>query len=63
MKNVKQFISEVRVELARVEWPSFQEFVGATIVVLFIVFVFAVYLKGVDALVEWLLAQIIARSF
>lgn len=49
-----QFIHEVRIELSKVVWPSFDEFVGSTIVVLFLVAIFAIYLGALDALFYWL---------
>jgi|KBSSwiStaDraftv2_1062776.scaffolds.fasta_scaffold1472438_2 preprotein translocase subunit SecE len=48
IKNLIQFLRESRAELAKVEWPKTQEFVGSTIVVLFLVSLFAVYLGAVD---------------
>jgi len=48
VKDITKFFGEVRVELRRVEWPSFEEFKGATIVVLFLLLIFSVYLGTVD---------------
>lgn len=48
VKGVMQFLQEVRGELTKVVWPSFDEFLGSTIVVLFLVCVFAIYLGLVD---------------
>jgi preprotein translocase subunit SecE len=48
IKNAVQFIKEVRSELSKVEWPRFNEFVGSTIVVLFLVCFFSIYLGLVD---------------
>ncbi len=48
IKNAVQFIKEVRGELSKVEWPKFNEFVGSTIVVLFLVCFFSIYLGLVD---------------
>ena len=48
IKNAVQFIKEVRSELSKVEWPKFNEFVGSTIVVLFLVCFFSIYLGLVD---------------
>jgi len=48
MKSMVQFISQVRLELSRVEWPSYTEFVGSTLVVLFLMAVFAIYIGFVD---------------
>lgn len=48
VKGAMQFLQEVRGELTKVVWPSFDEFLGSTIVVLFLVCVFAIYLGAVD---------------
>jgi len=48
IKSAVQFIKEVRGELSKVEWPNFNEFVGSTIVVLFLVCFFSIYLGLVD---------------
>ncbi|MBA2306636.1 preprotein translocase subunit SecE [Candidatus Dependentiae bacterium] len=46
--KVVQFLKEVRAEMARVEWPKRDEFVGATIVTLLLVAFFTVYLGIID---------------
>lgn len=43
-----QFFNEVKIELSRVIWPKFDEFLGSTIVVMVIVIVFAIYLGALD---------------
>ncbi len=48
MKNVSQFLSEVRTEMAKVVWPSYEELVGSTIVVLILVCLFSLYLWAID---------------
>ena len=48
MKNVAQFLHEVRSELSKVVWPKFDSFVESTIVVLVLVFAFAIYLWVID---------------
>jgi len=48
MKQVAQFIKEVRTELARVEWPKKNEFIGATIITLILVFMFTIYIGLID---------------
>jgi preprotein translocase subunit SecE len=48
MKDVIQFLNEVRLELSKVVWPKVDEWIGSTIIVLFLVLVFALYLKAVD---------------
>lgn len=50
IKDMIQYLNEVKLELSRVEWPSFAVFVGSTIVVLMLVIFFALYLGFVDYL-------------
>lgn len=58
MKNLGQFLKEVRVELSKIVWPSFNEFVGATIIALFLIFLFSIYLGALDFGFSWLAKQI-----
>jgi preprotein translocase subunit SecE len=48
MMNVTQFVKEVHLELSKVTWPKFDEFVGSTIVVLLLMSFFSIYLGLVD---------------
>lgn len=48
MKDVGKFLGEVKLELSRVIWPKYDEFVGSTVVVIFLTTVMAVYLWLVD---------------
>jgi preprotein translocase subunit SecE len=48
MKDVIQFLNEVRLELSKVVWPKVDEWIGSTVIVLILVMVFALYLKAVD---------------
>jgi len=48
IKDVTQFVKEVHVELSKVTWPKFNEFIGATIVVLVLVTFFSIYLGLID---------------
>ncbi len=48
MKDVIQFLNEVRLELNKVVWPKIDEWVGSTIIVLILVVVFALYLWAID---------------
>ena len=43
-----QFLNEVKIELSRVVWPKFDEFLGSTLVVLALVILFAIYLGSLD---------------
>jgi preprotein translocase subunit SecE len=48
IQKVTQFLKEVRFELKRVTWPSRQETLAGTMVVLIIVFIAASFLGIVD---------------
>ena len=48
-----EFLSEVRSEMRKVSFPSKDEVVGTTIVVIVTSFVFAVFLFGADKLITW----------
>jgi preprotein translocase subunit SecE len=48
MNQVTKFLKEVRVELSRVEWPTVNEWMGATAVTLILVVFFAIFLGFVD---------------
>ena len=62
MKNATQFLKEVKIELSRVEWPTWNEFVGATIVVLVVVLFFALFLGAIDRILSLLIKQIFTYS-
>jgi preprotein translocase subunit SecE len=49
-QRTKQFYTDVRSEMKKVSWPSRQEVVGTTIVVIVAVFFFGLYLGLVDYL-------------
>ncbi len=59
MKNIGTFLKEVRSEMARVEWPKPEEFIGATIVTLLLVLFFAIYLGLVDKAVQWIIYKLL----
>lgn len=51
MKNLNQalqFFKEVRAEMGKVKWPTIPDWIGATIIVLIIMIVFAIYLGAID---------------
>jgi preprotein translocase subunit SecE len=51
--KTKEFLSEVRAEMRKVSFPTRDEVVATTIVVLITSFVFAVFLFGADRLIIW----------
>jgi preprotein translocase subunit SecE len=48
VKDAIKFMQEVRVELSKVVWPKMDEWIGSTLVVLVLVFLFAIYLGALD---------------
>lgn len=55
MKNIGTFLGEVRAEMARVEWPDTDEWIGATLVTLILVAFFTLYLGVVDRVIQWVI--------
>lgn len=48
IKDVAQFVKDVQLELSKVTWPKFDEWVGSTVVVLLLMSFFSIYLGLVD---------------
>ncbi len=48
IKDGLKYLRQVQAEFSKVKWPSTQEFVGSTIVVLILICLFTVYLGGLD---------------
>jgi preprotein translocase SecE subunit len=48
IREMFQFVKEVRAEFAKVAWPSMQEFFGSIIIVFIFVAFFMMYLGAVD---------------
>jgi len=58
--ELKAFLTDVRVELKKVTWPSRPEVYNTTIVVLITTFFFGFYLYGLDQLFFRLLRPVLA---
>jgi preprotein translocase subunit SecE len=58
IKNLGQFLKEVRIELSKIVWPSFNEFLGSTIIVLIVIALFSIYLGVIDFCFAWFARQI-----
>jgi preprotein translocase subunit SecE len=58
-RAIWSLLKEARTEVRRVVWPSNQETTQTTLVVLLLVFVFALILWGLDALLGWIVSSII----
>lgn len=50
MKNIGTFFNEVKVELSKVIWPTKEEFIGSTLVGLFIILVFTIFFGVINQL-------------
>ena len=59
LRRAKEFFGEVMAEFRKVTWPSRQELINSTIVVIVVTVVLAFFLGGVDIVlaraVEWIL--------
>ncbi|WP_408955492.1 preprotein translocase subunit SecE [Natroniella sp. ANB-PHB2] len=58
-KKIKKFLREVKAELRKVNWPSKQEMVSYTMVVIVTVLLISVFIGGVDLLFSSLIRPII----
>jgi len=59
MNTVVTFLREVRVELGKVSWPSRQQLIAYTVVVLGLSLFVAIYLGGLDTLFSKILSLVI----
>jgi len=60
IEKLKAFLREAKVELKKVTWPDRKVTTASTLVVLVVVFIVAVYLGLVDALLSWLYGLVLA---
>jgi preprotein translocase subunit SecE len=59
LRKVREFFHDVLVEFRRVSWPTRNEVVGSTSVVIVMVLVLAVFLAVVDHALTWLVRLVI----
>ena len=52
LKRIRSFLTDVRVELKKVSWPSRQDTISSTGVVLVVVFIISFYLGIIDILLS-----------
>jgi preprotein translocase subunit SecE len=57
--RVQQFFREVMAEFRRVTWPSRDDVLNSTVVVLVVVFALAVFLWAVDVGLSWIVGRIV----
>jgi preprotein translocase subunit SecE len=60
IERIRRYLREVRVELARVDWPSRQELIAMTVVVVIVLLAMALYLGAWDLLFSWLFQRVLA---
>lgn len=59
ISKATKFLSEVKVEVKKVTWPSKKEAIGGTTVVVIVVFLVALFLGIVDALLSKMVQALI----
>ena len=57
--NLKQFVLDVKAEVKKVSFPSREETVGSTLVVIVFCLVMSIYLSVVDSFLVWLISKVI----
>jgi preprotein translocase subunit SecE len=58
-RRFRQFLHEVRVEMDKVSWPSRQEVISTTVVVIVTVAFFGLFFLGTDSLASWFIGKLI----
>ena len=53
--RIKDFFSQVYIEMNKVVWPSYQELKGSTYLIIVFFILFAVFLFGID----WVIQKVI----
>jgi len=54
-------LRDVRVEMSKVTWPSREELTQSTLVVIFLVFLFTLFVGAVDRVIALLVEQLIMK--
>jgi preprotein translocase subunit SecE len=58
-----QFLREVRNELRKVTWPTFDELKKATTVIVIFVTILGIAIGLMDAFFQWVFVKLVARMF
>ena len=61
IKKASDFLRDVRVEMSKVTWPSREELTQSTLVVIFLVFLFTLFVGAVDRVIALLVEQLIMK--
>lgn len=62
MVNIGKFIGQVRTEMGKVAWPSKDELVASTVVVLIATFILALYIGICDVAMSKILSILISGA-
>lgn len=57
--NLRQFVLDVKAEVKKVSFPSREETIGSTLVVIVFCLVMSIYLSVVDSFLVWLVSKVI----
>ncbi|MDR5683972.1 MAG: preprotein translocase subunit SecE [Armatimonadota bacterium] len=60
-ERIGRYFREIRAELNRVTWPTRQELIASTLVVIVVVTIMALYLGAWDAVFTWLFQRVLVR--
>ncbi len=55
MSKIMKFLTDVKTEMAKVQWPSKDELISSTYVVIIVSMIFAVFIFAVDRLLSQIL--------
>lgn len=58
--KAKDFLSDVKIEVKKVTWPTRKEAMGGTMVVVVVVVIVSIFLGIVDKLLEMLIRELIS---
>ena len=58
IQRVSNYIGEVKVELAKVSWPTREELYGSTVVVIVLCLMLSIFVFGIDRLLTFLIQSI-----
>jgi len=58
-EKILNYLKETRAELRQVTWPSKPELIGSTIVTIVVTLILAVFIYGVDKVLETLIFSIL----
>ena len=61
LERIKKFFKEVRQEMKKVTWPTRQETVKYTLIVIGLSLVVAAFLGGLDFIFTWALEKFVLR--